>query len=226
MSSVVTSHYHGHRKRLRERFLHGPGVVPDYELLELLLFASSPRGDVKPLAKTLIAVFGSFRNVVMADVAALRAVGLNDAGVAVLKGVHESVGRCLKEEAMALPEISSHELLLDYLRVQHEALDKEQFRVLFLNKQNRLISDELLLEGTVDHAAVYPREIIKKALDVHATALILVHNHPSGALMPSAQDLDITKRIVIAASSIHITVLDHIIVAKGGCYSFQEHGKL
>jgi DNA repair protein RadC len=176
----ATPHFHGHRERLRERFLHGGSdALADYELLELVLFRAIPRRDVKPLAKDLIKTFGSFAEVVGAPVERLKQAGLGDGVVAELKIVAAAAHEFARGQVRNRPVLSSWSSVLDYCRIAMAFADKEQFRVLFLDKRNRLIADELQQEGTVDHTPVYPREVVKRALELSATAIILVHNQPT-----------------------------------------------
>src|SRR3954470_17671851 len=175
-------HYHGHRERLRERF-HGagPDALSDYELLEMVLFSARPRGDVKPLAKTLLKTFGSFAEVIHAPDARLREVdGVGDVTVTMLKLIAAAASRSSKGQLKARTLLSSWNDVIDYCRTAMAFADKEQFRILFLDKRNQLIADEVQQTGTVDHTPVYPREVIKRALELSATAILLVHNHPSG----------------------------------------------
>jgi DNA repair protein RadC len=216
-------HYHGHRERLRQRFREaGTDALSDYELLELLLFRALPRRDVKPLAKSLMAKFGSFAEVVAAPEARLREVkGLGDAGITELKIVQAAASRFLRGAVKQRPALSSWASVLDYCRSAQAFADKEQFRILFLDKRNQLIADEVQQEGTVDHTPVYPREVVKRALELSATAIILVHNHPSGDPTPSHADVQMTKEIVAVAGSLGIAVHDHIIVGKDGHVSLK-----
>jgi DNA repair protein RadC len=211
-------HYHGHRERLRERFFaSGPDALTDYELLEMALFAAIPRRDTKPLAKALLKKFGSFAEVVHAPVARLREVdGIKDASVNQLKLLAAAAGRIAKGEIKRSVALSSWNEVIDYCRSGMAFSDKEQFRLLFLDKRNQLISDEIQQTGTVDHTPVYPREVIKRALELSATALILVHNHPSGDPTPSQADIQMTKAIIDIAAPLGISVHDHIIVGKNG----------
>lgn len=219
-------HEHGHRERLRERaLLGGPGALPDYELLELHLFRALPRGDIKPLAKALIARFGSLSGVLSASVEELCTVkGVGEAAALDLKLIHEAAKRMGREAVRDRPVISSWNALLDYVRtsIQHEP--REQFRVLFLDKKNQLIQDEVMNHGTVDHAPVYPREVVRRALELSASALILVHNHPSGDPSPSGADVSVTKEIVAAAKTLNIAVHDHLIVGRHGVESLKGRG--
>ena len=214
----ATPHYHGHRERLRARFRDaGADAVSEYELLELLLFRAIPRSDVKPLAKALIARFGSFAEVVAAPRARLKEVkGVGEAVVDELKIVHAAAGRIARGEVRKRTVLSSWSSVLDYCRTAQAFAEKEQFRVLFLDKRNQLIADELQQSGTVDHTPVYPREVVKRALELSATALILVHNHPSGDPTPSRADIQMTQAIVDVAKPLGIAVHDHIIVGKDG----------
>lgn len=174
-------HYHGHRERLRARFREaGSDAVSDYELLELVLFRAIPQRDIKPLAKALIGKFGSFAEVVAAPRARLLEVkGMGETAVTELKIVHAAANRMARGEVKKRPVLSSWSSVLDYCRTAQAFAEKEQFRVLFLDKRNQLIADELQQTGTVDHTPVYPREVVKRALELSATALILVHNHPT-----------------------------------------------
>jgi len=217
-------HYLGHRERLRDRFLDGgPDAVTEYELLELILFRAIPRRDVKPLAKALIATFGSFAEVVSAPRPRLREIdGLGEAAIAEIKIVQAAAGRFARGEVTKRTALSSWSAVLDYCRATMAFADKEQFRVLFLDKRNQVIADEVQQTGTVDHTPVYPREVIKRALELSATALILVHNHPSGDPTPSRADIQMTQSIVEIAKPLGISVHDHIIVGKDGHASLKE----
>jgi DNA repair protein RadC len=213
-----TPHYHGHRERLRERFHRaGPDALSDYELLEMVLFRSLPRGDVKPLAKTLLKKFGSFAEVMHAPETRLREVdGVGDTTVTNLKLIAASAQRIAKGELQQRTMLSSWNDVVDYCRTSMAFADKEQFRILFLDKRNQLIADEVQQTGTVDHTPVYPREVIKRALELSATAVILVHNHPSGDPTPSSADIQMTRAIIDIATPLGISVHDHIIVGKNG----------
>jgi DNA repair protein RadC len=216
-------HYYGHRERLRARFREaGADAVTDYEMLELLLFRAMPRRDVKPLAKMLIEKFGSFAEVISAPVARLGEVkGLGDAAITELKVVQASASRLARGKVKQRVALSSWSTVLDYCRTAMAFADKEQFRILFLDKRNQLIADELQQVGTVDHTPVYPREVLKRALELSATAIILVHNHPSGDPTPSRADIQMTQSIVEVARPLGISVHDHIIVGKEGHASFK-----
>jgi DNA repair protein RadC len=216
--SAETPHYHGHRERLRERF-HGagPDALSDYELLEMALFPALPRRDTKPLAKTLLKKFGSFAEVIHAPEARLREVdGIKDASINQLKLIAAAAHRIAKGEIKRRTALSSWSDVIDYCRTSMAFADKEAFRILFLDKRNQLIADEVQQTGTVDHTPVYPREVIKRALELSATAIILVHNHPSGDPTPSQADIQMTKAIIDIASPLGISVHDHIIVGKHG----------
>jgi DNA repair protein RadC len=213
----ATPHFHGHRERLRERFLNGGNdALADYELLELVLFRAIPRRDVKPLAKDLIKTFGSFAEVIAAPAERLKQTGLGDAAIAELKIVAAAAHEFARGQIKNRPVLSSWSSVLDYCRTAMAFADKEQLRVLFLDKRNRLIADELQQEGTVDHTPVYPREVVKRALELSATAIILAHNHPGGDPSPSRADIEMTKQIVEIARGLGIEVHDHIIVGKDG----------
>jgi len=214
----------GHRQRLRERVLSGglPSMA-DYELLEMILFGAIARGDTKPLAKRLLAHFGSLSEVIHAPEARLLEVnGVGNAVISELKLVREAALRLLRTEVRDQPVLSSWQQVVDYCQAAMSREAIEQFRVLFLDKKNRLITDETLSHGTVDHTPVYIREILKRALEVSSTAIILVHNHPSGDPTPSRADVDMTQQIMSAAKP--LGVHDHIIVSRGGHASFRNLG--
>ncbi|HEY5380317.1 MAG TPA: DNA repair protein RadC [Pseudolabrys sp.] len=221
--SEASPHYHGHRERLRGRFREaGAEAVSEYELLELVLFRAIPQRDVKPLAKELIAKFGSFAEVVAAPRARLKEVkGIGEAVVDELKIVHAAANRLVRGQLQKKPVLSSWSNVIDYCRAAMAYADKEQFRLLFLDKRNQLIADEVQQIGTVDHTPVYPREVVKRALELSATALILVHNHPSGDPTPSRADITMTQAIIDVAKPLGISVHDHIIVGKEGHASFK-----
>jgi DNA repair protein RadC len=217
-SPETSPHYHGHRERLRERFRDaGAEALSDYELLELVLFRALPRRDVKALAKDLIAKFGSFPEVISAPFARLAEVkGLGTAAISELKIIHAAASRLARGQVRKRPVLSSWSSVIDYCRTTMAFAEKEQFRVLFLDKRNQLIVDEVQQTGTVDHTPVYPREVVKRALELSATALILVHNHPSGDPTPSHADIEMTRTIVEVAKPLGIAVHDHIIVGRDG----------
>jgi DNA repair protein RadC len=217
-------HFHGHRERLRERFREaGAQAVNDYELLELVLFRAIPQRDVKPLAKDLIAKFGSFAEAISAPPARLAEVkGIGDAAITELRIVHAAANRLARGQVKKRPVLSSWSSVIDYCRTAMAFAEKEQFRILFLDKRNQLIVDELQQIGTVDHTPVYPREVVKRALELSATALILVHNHPSGDPTPSHADIEMTQTIIKVAGPLGIAVHDHIVVGKEGHASFRS----
>lgn len=211
-------HYHGHRERLRARFAEaGPEALADYELLELALFRSIPRRDVKPLAKALIRRFGSFAEVISADPARLTEVEGVSAGVAADLKLIEAAGRRLARGAIAArPLLGSWGALIEYLRATMAFSGREEFRVLFLDRRNHLIADEVQGRGTVDHTPVYPREVARRALELSATAIILAHNHPSGDPTPSGADIRMTREIVSVLDPLGIVVHDHVILGREG----------
>jgi DNA repair protein RadC len=234
-AKAAKPHHAGHRERLRER-ARGGGLahLPDYELLELFLFRSQPQGDVKPIAKALLARFGSLSAVLAASVEELMTVRAEDSrgrtkGVGAetaldLAALHEVSRRVAREPAARRTVISSWTALVAYVRVALQHEPREQFRVLYLDRKNQLILDEVLNRGTVDHAPVYPREVVRRALEVSSSAVILVHNHPSGDPTPSRADVQMTKQIVEAARALGVEVHDHLIVGREGVSSFRQLG--
>jgi len=214
----------GHRERLRARFLKGGAdAMPDYELLEMTLFAALPRRDTKPLAKALLARFGSFAEVIAAPRQRLMEVdGVGDNVAAQLKIVEAAAHGLAQTRVIGRPALSSWAALLDYCTAAMARGAKEKFRVLFLDRKNILIADEVQSKGTIDHTPVYPREIIKRALELSATAIILVHNHPSGDPTPSKADIDMTRDIAKAALALAITVHDHLVIGRKGHASFKS----
>ncbi|MEM6781468.1 MAG: DNA repair protein RadC [Pseudomonadota bacterium] len=218
-------HYAGHRDRLRQRFLDAPDALPDYELLELILFMAIPRRDVKPIAKILITRFGSFNGVVNASVPDLCGVkGISENTAIAIKAIRAGAMRMMKQDVIGKPVLNSWQRLMDYLHATMAHEKKEHFRLLFLNKKNELIADEVQQSGTVDHTPAYPREIMKRALELSATAIILVHNHPSGDPTPSQADVDMTNAIIAAAQPFNIVIHDHLIVSKSDITSFKTLG--
>lgn len=219
-------HHVGHRGRLRQRLMAaGPEALPDYELLELVLFSALPRRDVKPLAKTLLARFGSFAEVISAPPALLAEIdGVGDTVIATLKVVQAAALRLAQGEVMARPVIGSWQKLMAYCRASmaHEAT--EHLRVLFLNRRNELIADEVQQKGTVDHTPVYPRQVVKRALELGATAVIMVHNHPSGDPTPSSADIEMTREVKEAGEKLGIQLHDHVIIGRRGHNSFKTLG--
>jgi len=214
--------------RLRARFLKGGAdAMPDYELLELTLFATLPRRDTKPLAKALLARFGSFAEVIAAPRARLLEVkGVGESVASHLKIVEAAAHRLAKTKVMGRPALSSWSALLDYCTAAMARSQTEEFRVLFLDRKNNLIADEVQNRGTIDHTPVYPREIIKRALELGASSIILVHNHPSGDPTPSKADILMTREIVSAAKALSIAVHDHLVIGRGGHASFKSLGLL
>jgi len=215
-------HYAGHRGRLRERFvIGGADALQDYELLELLLFMAIPRRDVKPLAKTLLQKFGSLPEVMSASHATLSQMdGISENTATAIKTVTAIAHRMMKQKLMQKPVLNNWTRLMDYCHMTMA----EHFRILFLNKKNVLIADEIQGSGTVDHTPAYPREVVKRALELGATALILMHNHPSGDPKPSQADIDMTNMIIEAARPFEIKVHDHVIIARHGQTSFRNEG--
>ncbi len=222
------SYIRDHRKRLRARFLDGGAqAVPDYELLELVLFRAIPRRDVKPLARALLDRFGDFNGVISAPADQLLQVsGIGDAVLCELKIVEAAAHRLARARVMRRPVISSWDAVLDYCHTTMAHRDIEQFRIFFLDLKNVLIADEEQTRGTVDHVPVYPREVVKRALQLNASALILIHNHPSGDPTPSAADIDMTRKVQEACATLGITLHDHIIVGKSCEVSFRARGCL
>ena len=217
-----------HRKRLRARFVTGgAAAVPDYELLELVLFRAIPRQDVKPLARHLLETFGDFNGVISAQPDRLLDVsGVGQSVVTELKIVEAAAHRLARSQVMHRAIVSSWDALLDYCHTAMAHRDTEQFRVLFLDRKNVLIADEELAKGTVDHVPVYPREVVKRALELNASALIVVHNHPSGDPTPSQSDIDMTQQIQSAAEALGLTVHDHLVIGKSEEFSFRSAGYL
>lgn len=218
----------GHRARLRDRLLTGGAeALADYEVLEYLLFAAIKQGDTKPLAKALIERFGSLSGVLNAEPGALQQVkGVGMTSAAALKSVALAARRMARSEVSQKPVLGSWQALLDYLTIDMAHLTIERVRVLYLNTQNRLILDHHVGDGSVDEAAIHPREVIRRGLDIGATALILVHNHPSGNPQPSRADIQITTRIAEAGRLLGITVHDHVIIGRDGHVSLRAKGLL
>jgi DNA repair protein RadC len=218
----------GHRGRMRTRLLTaGPQSLADYELLEMVLFLALPRRDTKPIAKALLTRFGSFAAAIAAPLNDLRAMeGIGDAGAAALKTVHAAAVRLAQAEATKGKRLDNWNKLIDYLTAAMSREPVEQFRVLFLDTRNRLLADEVQARGTVNHTPVYPREVVKRALELQATAIILVHNHPSGDPTPSSDDIEMTREVKLAAAVLSIVLHDHIIVGNGEWRSFRREGLL
>jgi DNA repair protein RadC len=219
-------HFIGHRERLKERFREtGGDALADYELLEMLLFRAIRRGDTKPLAKRLIARFGSFAEVLSAHPNRLMEVtGVGEAVATEIKLVHAAAMRLMRGQVLNRPLLGSWSAILDYVRAAMAYSDNEQFRILFLDKKNQLIADEVQQEGTVDHTPVYPREVMKRALELGASAIVLVHNHPSGDPAPSMPDIEMTRKIVDAGQRLGVTIHDHVVVGRKGHFSFRSNG--
>lgn len=224
----IPSYLKDHRKRLRHRFLiGGADPLPDYELLELLLFRSLKNGDVKPVSRHLIDTFGDFNSVLAAPLDRLQEVkGVGEQTAFDLKLIEAAAHRMTQTKVLQREVISSWSALLNYCRASMAHRDTEQFRIFFLDRKNVLIADEMQAKGTVDHVPVYPREVIKRALELNASALILVHNHPSGDPTPSQADIDMTGDIVTACDAVGITVHDHLIIGKSRETSFKSEGYL
>lgn len=214
----IKPHYHGHRERLRERFReNGAEALADYELLELMLFRTIPRADTKAPAKALLKRFGSFAEVLGAPEHLLREVeGIGSAAATDIKLLAAAASRMLKGEIATRPLLSSWQQVLEYCRAAMAFETREQFRILFLDKKNVLIADEIQQSGTVDHTPVYPREVVRRALELSASAVILLHNHPSGDPAPSRADIDMTRTIIDTAKPLGIVVHDHIVIGKSG----------
>ncbi len=218
----------GHRARMRHRLLTtGPDSLADHEMLEMVLFLALPRRDTKPLARRLLGRFGSFAGAIAAPLADLRSVeGIGDAGAAALKVVQAAALRLARAEVLHQPVLNNWDRLMEYLNVVLARERIEQFRVLFLDNRNRLLADEAQARGTVNHTPVYPREVVKRALELHATALILVHNHPSGDPTPSTEDIAMTREVKTAAQALSVVLHDHVIVGNGSWLSLRREGLL
>lgn len=227
-AGTLPSYIKDHRKRLRSRFMDGgAAAMPDYELLELVLFGAVPRQDMKPVARALLDTFGDFNRVLSAPVARLSAIpGLGEAVVTHLKVVEAAAHRMARARVMHKPVLSSWPALLDYCHTSMAHRETEQFRVLYLDRKNTLIADEEQARGTVDHVPVYPREVVKRALELNASALILVHNHPSGDPTPSDSDISMTQQIKDAADTLGLQLHDHLIIGKSRELSFRSAGYL
>ncbi|NJM81816.1 MAG: DNA repair protein RadC [Tabrizicola sp.] len=228
LSGRTPSYIADHRKRLRARFIEGGAqAMPDYELLELVLFRAIPRQDVKPLARLLLDTFGDFNRVVTAAPARLAMVkGVGEAVVLELKVVEAAAQRLTRARVMHRPVLSSWDALLDYCHTTMSHRETEQFRVLFLDRKNVLIADDEQAKGTVDHVPVYPREVVKRALELNASALILVHNHPSGDPTPSESDLSMTLQVQDACRALGLVLHDHLVIGKSCEISFRAQGYL
>ncbi|MBY6003722.1 DNA repair protein RadC [Salipiger bermudensis] len=225
---TLPSYLRDHRARLRQRFREGGAdALPDYELLELVLFRAIPRRDVKPLARALLDAFGDFNGVVSAPEPRLRDVsGVGESVITELKLVEAAAHRLARSRVLQRPVVSSWDALLSYCQTAMAHGQTEQFRILFLDRKNVLIADEAQARGTVDHVPVYPREVVKRALELNASALILVHNHPSGDPTPSQADIEMTDQIRNAAEALGITLHDHLVIGRSRELSFRAEGLL
>ena len=225
-SGKLPSYIANHRKRLRARFITGGAdALPDYELLELVLFRAIQQQDMKPLANRLLHTFGDLNRVLSAPIARLKEVdGVGDAVICELKIIEAAAHRLARARVIQKPILSSWDALIDYCHTAMAHRETEQFRALYLDRKNTLIADEAQAEGTVDHVPVYPREIVKRALELNASALILVHNHPSGDPNPSQQDIDTTRQIEAACATLNITLHDHLIIGKSREISMRSDG--
>jgi len=220
-------HYTGHRQRLRERLFHaGPEALQDYELLEVLLFAAIPRRDIKPLAKQLLDEFKDLWSLINAKPERLTAFGLSEAAVSLLLTTGAIALRAHKKTIIERPLLSKWQAIVDYCRAAMGHEPKEQFRLLFLDRKNHLLAEEIHQQGTIDHTPVYPREVVQRALEVGAGAVVLVHNHPSGDVTPSKADIDMTRSIMDACRPLGIAVHDHIIISRANVASFRALGLL
>lgn len=228
LSGKQPSYIADHRQRLRARFMQsGSASLPDYELLELVLFRAIPRRDVKPLARQLMDQFGDFNRVITAPEARLREIaGIGDAVIVELKILEAAAQRMARSKILRQHVISSWDALLDYCHTVMAHRETEQFRVLYLDRKNCVIADEEQGKGTVDHVPVYPREVAKRALELNASALILVHNHPSGDPRPSQSDIDMTQQVLAACNALGLTLHDHLIIGKSSEISFRSEGYL
>src|SRR5215472_10114358 len=224
---VAVPHYFGHRQRLRERMIaSGAESLPDYELLEVILFAARVRGDVKPVAKALLAHFGGFAEMMSAEPDALAAAGLNLAGIAAITAAREAALRLMRAELQQRPVVNSWDKLIDYCSAQVSHGKIEEFHILFLDRRNVLIKDERQQRGTIDHTPVYPREVVKRALELGASAIIMVHNHPSGDTTPSKADIEMTRTIAKALTAIGIALHDHVVIGRNRHTSLRELGEI
>ncbi len=226
MATPDKPHYAGHRARLRARFLAaGPDALADYELLELLLFLARPRADVKPLAKALLKRFGSFAEVISAEPERLAEVrGVGESAIVALKTAQAAALKLMRQEIMERPILSSWDQVLAYCRASMGYGPTERFRILFLNRKNVLIADEEQQRGTVDHTPVYPREVIKRALELGASAIVMVHNHPSGDPTPSQADIEMTRQVRDAGKAVGVALHDHVVVGREGYASLKSMG--
>ncbi|MCT4575421.1 MAG: DNA repair protein RadC [Alphaproteobacteria bacterium] len=220
-----TPHYHGHRERLKDKFRNGGAKsLSDYELLELILFQTISRKDVKPLAKEMINKFGGFAEVVSAPISLLEQVnGISKNTATAIKAIEACSIKLSQEKIINKSVLQNWQQVLDYCHSSMAWKKEEQFRVLYLNRKNVLIADEVQSEGTLDYTPVYPREIVKRSLDLGASAIILVHNHPSGSNSPSKDDILMTKELKKTLNGIDVSIHDHIIISREGHYSFKSN---
>ncbi len=218
----------GHRVRMRARLLTaGPAALADHELLEMVLFLGLPRRDTKPIARALLGRFGSFASAISAPMAELRGIeGLGEAGAAALKTVQAAALRLVRAEIDGRPVLNNWDKLMEYLNATMSRDRVEVFRVLFLDARNRLLADEAQTHGTVNHTPVYPREVVKRALELHAVSIVLAHNHPSGDPTPSRQDIDMTREVGDAARVLGVRLQDHVVIGNGRWFSFAHEGLL
>ena len=222
-TAPASPHFHGHRERLRDRFLQAPESLPDYEILELLLASVIPRKDVKPMAKAMIDRWGSFADILSADIADLQETeGLGRTSATILKVVREAAIRLARAPVSDKPVLSSWLDLLDYCSAAMASLRIEHFRLLFLDRKNMLISDEVQQQGTVDHTPLYPREVVRRSLALHASSIIMVHNHPTGDPTPSKADIEMTRQVRDALATVGIKLIDHLVIGRKGHCSFKS----
>lgn len=225
-------HYTGHRKRAKEKFLKSAAAnktdaIADYEILEMMLYSAYPRIDTKPIAKELMNKFGGLAGVLAADIEKLKSeAALSENVIFAIKIINEAALRLLKSKVIEKPVIQSWKALLDYCQAAMGSISREQFRILFLDKKNKMIADEIQQEGTIDQTPVYPREVVKRALELHASAIILVHNHPSGDATPSKSDIELTEQIETGLKAVDIKLHDHLIIAGDQHFSFAGNGLL
>ena len=220
-----TPHYAGHRDRLRDRFMEaGAAALAEYELLELILFRAIPRRDVKPLAKQLIKHFGSLADVISAEPDRLREIVEGESVVRELKIIQAAALHMAQSAVLNKPLLSNWNAMLEYCHAAMAYEKIEAFRILFLDHKNVLIADEVQQQGTVDHTPVYPREVMKRAMNLSASAIILVHNHPSGDPTPSRADIEMTKQIIEAGRPLNVAVHDHVVIGRGKTVSFRQLG--
>ena len=218
-----TPHFIGHRRRLKKKFIESPTTVGDYELIEIILFSSFPRKDTKPLAKLLLKEMGNISGIIYSETDKLRIVkGVTENTCIQFLLLKELIRRVLRQDIIGKHVLNSWSKLIEYLQTVMGSIKTEQFRIIFLNKKNIIITDEIQSEGTIDQTSVYPREIVKRALFHESSAIILVHNHPSGDPKPSQADITLTEEIVKACESVNIIIHDHVIIGKKRFFSFKS----